>query len=234
MPPHDHSKPEHRCIVLPFQPLPGQNYDGVGLALHFLLGNVVVLHSGLKELWFGWRLKKLFDGAAHLADYCRGARLKMELKGLSQQQNIRFWVYGQYTHQVCKTAIYDSQTVQTPEADPVPFSCADHLVQFRQSFLDRFDQTGLTFPHPQKSAALWEEKISLSGLDAIGRALETFYRASSFHPGGVQDLGPFEKAVAVAPNAFMAHDLMGWACYRQSMSYRAVLTTAEILKDSYP
>jgi hypothetical protein len=61
-----------RLIVMPFQPAPGQKYDGCGLALHFLLGNVIVLHSDLKELWFGWRVKKLFQGEAAFKAYCRG------------------------------------------------------------------------------------------------------------------------------------------------------------------
>ena len=50
------SKP--RLIVLPLQPRKEQAYSGTGLAIHFLLGNIVALHTGLKEFWFGWRVKK--------------------------------------------------------------------------------------------------------------------------------------------------------------------------------
>ena len=41
----DASKP--RLIVLPLQPKEGQAYNGIGLAVHFLLGNVVAPHTGL-------------------------------------------------------------------------------------------------------------------------------------------------------------------------------------------
>ena len=53
-------KDRPQCIVLPFQPDSLQDFNGVGLALHFLLGNVMVLHTGLKECWFGWRVNKIF------------------------------------------------------------------------------------------------------------------------------------------------------------------------------
>ncbi len=219
---YDYATPTHQCIVLPLQPMPNQPYDGVGLALHFLLGNSVVLHSGLKELWFGWRIKKLFDDAAPLTDYCRGARLQVGLKKLSQQQKVRFWVYGQYGHQTSEIGIYDADRSKPEPLNPLPVSCDDHLVQFRRSFMDGFDQTGVVFPQSQKHAALWEEQISLSGLDAVGRALETFYHFSAFESKGELDLKPFEAAVRQAPNAFMSHDLLGWAMYRQKKYQKAV------------
>lgn len=216
MPTRDYAGTEHQCIVLPFQPMPGQSYDGVGLALHFLLGNVMVLHSGLKELWFGWRIKKLFKTASLFADYCRGARLKMGWKAVSQQQKVRFWVYGQYRPQAAEIAIYDSNQAEPEHSNPLPVSCSDHLLQFRRSFMDRFDLTGLGFHQSQKQAALWEERVSLKGLDAIGLALETFYRFSSFSTDSRLDPEPFENAVRQAPQAFMAHNLLGWTHYRQN------------------
>jgi len=47
-------------MVFPLQPEKGRVFSGVGLGVHFLLGNVMALHTGLKELWFGWRVKKIF------------------------------------------------------------------------------------------------------------------------------------------------------------------------------
>ena len=52
--------PTDQCIVLPLRTESHDSFDGTGLALHFLLGNVLVLHTGLKEMWFGWRVKKIF------------------------------------------------------------------------------------------------------------------------------------------------------------------------------
>jgi hypothetical protein len=54
--------PTDQCIVLPFRAGTAQPFNGTGLALHFLVGNVLVLHTGLKEMWFGWRVKKIFPG----------------------------------------------------------------------------------------------------------------------------------------------------------------------------
>ena len=56
------SNPDNRSrlIVLPLQPEKSQGCDGTGLGIHFLLGNVAALHTGLKEFWFGWRLTKIF------------------------------------------------------------------------------------------------------------------------------------------------------------------------------
>ncbi len=222
MPSGSHADPEYRCIVLPFQPQPGQPFDGVGLALHFLLGNVVVLHTGLQELWFGWRVKKLFTDAAHLAAYCRGAPLEIGLGQLGRQQGVRFWVYGRYRRQMCELGIHDGDRNEPEKFTPLPVSCRDHLVQFRRSFMECFDLTGNAFSAARKKAALWEEPITLPGLDAVGRALEAFYRFSAFQSGGRLQTGPFEEAVRLAPDAFMAHSLMGWAYYRRGRYPNAV------------
>ncbi len=58
-----------RFIVLPLQPETPNRYDGVGLALHFLLGNTVVLNTNLKEFWFGWRTNKLYPSKEDLTAY---------------------------------------------------------------------------------------------------------------------------------------------------------------------
>lgn len=218
----ENAGPTHQCIVLPLQPAPRQSYDGVGLALHFLLGNVVVLHSGLKELWFGWRIKKIFEDAASLADHCRGTRLNIGLKELSQQQKVRFWIYGHYGHPTSEIGIYDADKIAPEPLTPLPVSCDDHLVHFRQSFMERFDRTGVVFSRSQKHAALWKEHISIPGLDAVGRALEAFYHFSAFDSKIELDLEPFETAVRQAPKAFMSHDLLGWALYRLGRHAEAV------------
>ena len=52
--------PTDQCIVLPFRAENRHPFNGTGLSLHFLVGNVLALHTGLKEMWFGWRVKKIF------------------------------------------------------------------------------------------------------------------------------------------------------------------------------
>jgi len=58
--------------VLPLQLQEEQAYNGIGLAIHFLLGNIVALHTGLKEFWFGWRVKKIFLEKERVRVYCHG------------------------------------------------------------------------------------------------------------------------------------------------------------------
>jgi hypothetical protein len=205
-----------KCIVLPFQPIPGKPFDGVGLALHFLLGNVLVLHGGLKELWFGWRVKKLFDDAQALSAYCRGKGKPMVPSEHNTQQNVRFWVYGHYGSGEVRAHIFDAANPQAGLSDDLPISVSDHLVAFRQVFIRLFDRTGLQFSDTQQKAALWKEKISIGGLDAVGRSLELFYRFSAFPQDEPLDPKPFEHAVEQAPDSFMSHDLMGWAHYRRN------------------
>ena len=80
-----------RFIVLPLQPETADQYDGVGLALHFLLGNTVVLNTNLKEFWFGWRTNKLYPTREALNAYLLGQNQPMAFKQLSQEQEVRFW-----------------------------------------------------------------------------------------------------------------------------------------------
>jgi hypothetical protein len=77
------TKDMSRCIVLPLQPESAPDFNGVGLALHFLIGNTIVLHTGLKEFWFGWRVKKIFPEKKDLAGYFRGKDGRLDLKRLS-------------------------------------------------------------------------------------------------------------------------------------------------------
>ncbi len=80
-----------RGIVLPLQPESHLDFNGIGLALHFLLGNTIVLHTGLTEFWFGWQVKKIFPEKKDLAGYCRGEGGRLDLKRLSAEQGIHLW-----------------------------------------------------------------------------------------------------------------------------------------------
>lgn len=202
-----------RCVVLPLQPISCYTYDGVGLALHFLLGNIMALHSKMQELWFGWRVSKLFDDCSHLSAYCRGLCQTVDLNGLSRKERIRYWVHGQYDHQGAAVTLFDAHCRQEWRTTAISFNGSLHLVEFRQSFLWLFHQMGLPFPESQERAALWEEKISFTGLKSVGRALELFYCNTGFNLEDRMDLAPFEKAVLQAPESFIAYDLMGWAYY---------------------
>ena len=208
------SSPKDRCIVLPFPPANPDDFDGSGLALHFLLGNVLVLHSGFKEMWFGWRAKKIFPQPQMLQRYCRHADEQLDLTEVSRAQKIRFWMYGSYTGPAISMQVFDAQSEKNPLSSiELPITTSDGLVRFRHQFIQWLDALGRPMNEAHAQAALWTESIDRKGLDTVGRALEIFY----LYGYGSDDslaVAPFEKAAAVSPDSFMAQDLYGWALYR--------------------
>lgn len=203
-----------RMIVLPLQPETEDPYNGVGLALHFLLGNTVVLNTNLKEFWFGWRTRKLFAKKEDLTAYVRGRNTPLAFKQLSEEQEIRFWLYGKVKGDLAALSIYDSMADSHHDTE-IHFSTKDHLREFRRAFIRQLSGYGIAFPEDMQPKALWPEKISAEGLDATGRSLEAFYYYSAYTDrSGRIETGPFEKAVSLAPEAFMTQNLLGWAHYR--------------------
>lgn len=207
--------PIDQCIVLPFRAANRKPFDGIGLALHFLLGNVLVLHTGLKEMWFGWRVKKIFPQQESLQRYCRDAGDELDLAQVSRSQEVRFWLTGRYTDQVLSLHFFDAES---PHGPPSPTDLAisidDGLVEFRSRFLDWLVTTGHPMPEDQIQPALWPETINREGLDAVGQALEGFYIYSAYGGDAPLDITAFKKAAVKAPKSFMAQDLYGWALYR--------------------
>lgn len=206
--------PTDQCIVLPFVPLPPQPFNGIGLALHFLAGNVLVLHAGLKEMWFGWRVKKIFPHQQAFQRYCRGVAA-LDLRQTSSAQKIRFWIHGGYSEKSLRLRIFDGRQPADNNAPlSLDISTGDGLVRFRSQLLAGLASMHHPMPEDQIQAALWPERIDRAGLDAVGRSLEAFYLFSAYGGKTRLDPTPFKAAVAAAPDSFMAHDLYGWALYR--------------------
>lgn len=207
--------PTDQCIVLPLRPQDRQLFNGTGLALHFLIGNVLVLHTGLKEMWFGWRVKKIFEERSVFQNYCHGSSVELNLVQTSQAQNVRLWLSGNFSTLSVQLRGFDAQD---PHANRVPvdlkIDTADGLVGFRSQLIKWLESMGRPMPEDQIQPALWPETIDHQGLDSVGRALEDFYIYSAYGGEGALNVAPFELAVADAPESFMAHDLFGWALYR--------------------
>ena len=212
--------PIDRCIVLPLRPASPEVFSGIGLALHFLLGNVLVLHTGLEEMWFGWRVAKIFPRRQDLENYCRDAAVRLDLSRTAREQKVRFWIAGTYTDRSAALACFDAESAADGSPIELPLSCDDGLVAFRARFIDGLASAGLAMDAGQARAALWPETIDPAGLDVVGRALERFYIASKFTNDRPLDPGPFKQAIATAPDSFMAHDIYGWALY-QNRNYAA-------------
>jgi tetratricopeptide (TPR) repeat protein len=210
-----------QCIVLPLRPVNPQLFDGTGLALHFLIGNVLVLHTGLKEMWFGWRVKKIFPQQETLQRYCRDAASRLDLIQVSRSQKVRFWLFGTYENHTASLHLFDAKALPRPFSSiDLPISIDDGLIEFRRRFIQWLDALGHPMPKQQISGALWPEAIQRKGLDAVGRALEAFYIYSAYTGDAPLDLTLFRRAADETPESFMAQDLHGWALYR-SRDYKA-------------
>jgi hypothetical protein len=197
------------------------------------LGNTVVLNTNLREFWFGWRTRKLFPVKADFRAYLTGSNRPLAFKRLSEEQKIRFWLYGRIDGSKAVLSIYDSDTDSHADST-IPFSVDDGLVGFRETFIQQLGGYGIAFPQEMQPKALWHEAISLQGLDALGRALEAFYYYSAYTDRKDRiDVRPFERAAALSPQAYMVQDLLGWAHYRnkdyqpaRTAFLRAVLVNA--------
>jgi hypothetical protein len=223
-----------RCVVLPIVSK-DPAAPGIGMAIHFLFGNVIVLHPAFREFWFGWRVADIFPSKNDLAAYCRTGEPSPEPVRTGRKEEIRFWLIGTMSAPGLPLSV---QTVlvdtETEEQCPFPEMVLDvdgALVDLRKRFMRSMKACGHPFPEHQQKKALWPEEASPAGLDAIGRALAVFYRQSAYGGKAPVELPPFERAVSEAPGSFMAHDLLGWALYRNDrhdQARRAFLESVRI------
>ena len=228
------SKSKPRLIVLPLRPQEGQAYSGTGLAIHFLLGNIVALHTDLKEFWFGWRVKKIFLEKERLRAYCHGEGPQLDVSKLGKEQGIRYWLSGrvQQRESAIKVALILTDTKKNHEkqSTTLTLDLSNQLIDFRKEFLAWLKTCGLPFADAQAIKILWPEKINPKGLDLLGRALKTYYFHSSWGEKDPLDLYWFDSAVSAAPDSYLAHDLKGWALYKNKdykaaeESFRSALT----------
>ena len=211
-------KIKDRLIVLPLQPEKGSAYDGIGLGVHFLLGNVVAPHTGLKEFWFGWRVKKIFLKKENLTVYCRGNGPELDIAKLGKEQGVRYWLWGNVQQQGSKirTSLVLTDTKGEGEEwkTDLVLDPADQLIEFRKGFLAWLDTCSLSFPDEQVAKALWPEKTTLKSLDLLGRDLKTYYLHSSWGDTTPLDSELFDSSVSAALSSYLAHDLKGWVLYK--------------------
>jgi hypothetical protein len=210
---HQEIKPQ--AIVFPIRTKNRESQRNVGMGLHFLLGNVMILNSGLKEMWFGWRVKKIFPEYEDLMSYCRNESPTFNITRLGHEQKIRYWLAGVVTDNGVEMELTDVSEQTKIWRKEIPYTCEDHLIGFRKTVMDWMATCGLPFQKSEYQAALWPEKISTKGLHIFQRALENVYTFSSYDAKGQFEIQPFEAVVDECPASFMALDLLGWARYRR-------------------
>jgi len=224
-------KSKNKLIVLPLQPEKSQEYDGTGLGIHFLLGNVVAVHTGLKEFWFGWRLTKIFKGKNHLQAYCKGNEQLPDIATLGREQKIRYWLDGTYKKKeniiFVTLNLFDVQYPEKNNTIQILLDTGDHLIKFRKLFLTWLETCGLPMSKEQAAKVVWPEKITIDGLDFLGRALDTTYQ-DYFSPrlakNYMEGLEWFDKALALCPESYLIHDLKGWALYKNKAYDEALIS----------
>ncbi len=204
-----------KLIVMPLQPARDQDLDGIGLGIHFFLGNLICLHQGLMECWFGWRVKKIFPEAGTLTDYCHGSYPFPDIHGLGQREKVRFWLEGNYgvDHDRISISLVlhdSSQRISLPGKFVLTFG--DGLKGFREAFFFWLEDCGLGFEGRQ--TAQWPESITIPGLDALGRALEALYLCSVDKREEPIDMVWFDRARNRCPDSYLAHNLAGWGLYK--------------------
>jgi len=208
-----------KLIVMPFQPIVGQSFDGIGLGLHFFMGNLFGVHGGLTECWFGWRVKKIFPDSVLFKDYCRGNMPFSDIHGLGRREKVRFWLEGQYQQKGEEISLFlvlhDTQKGISESRKGFLLTFDDGLLGFRNRFFDWLAACGLAFENIEK--AKWPEYITGRGLDSLGRALEALYLnyiQGSGSERNLIDLSWFDRAVDTANDSYLVQDLMGWGLYK--------------------
>jgi tetratricopeptide (TPR) repeat protein len=218
-----------RLIILPLQPEKTIESDGTGLGVHFLLGNVIAVHTGLKEFWFGWRMTKLFRGKNHLHAYCRGNEQLPNIARLGEDQQTRYWIEGTYKRKqgmiFLALNLFDILNPDQKNMIQIPLDTRDHLIGFRKLFLAWLEKCGLPISKEQSDKAMWPEKITPEGLDFLGRALEKTYHgyfAPKLDENYTESLMLFDKALAQCPESYLIHDMKGWAFYKNKDYIKAL------------
>ncbi|MFQ5485049.1 MAG: tetratricopeptide repeat protein [Desulfobacterales bacterium] len=223
------AKPQ--AIVLPLRTMHHEDQESAGMGLHFLLGNVVILNSGLKEMWFGWRIKKIFPEYKQFISYCRCENPVLDITRLGHEQNIRYWIGGVVTDNRVKMELTDVSGKSTWIKE-ILFTCEDHLIGFRKKMMDWMAGCGLPLQNSEYKAALWPEKISTKGLRVFQAAMEDMYRLSSYNEKDRFEILSFETVVNESPASYMALDLLGWARYRRKEYGRAREAFLKALKEN--
>ncbi len=210
-----------KLIVMPFQPADGQSFDGIGLGIHFFLGNLFGVHKGLLECWFGWRVKKIFPETGLLKTYCRSNKLFSDIQDLGRREKVRFWLEGQYQRSgetlSLSLVLHDiregSKEGISKFKTCLSMALNDGLLAGRAKFFEWLETCGHPFVGIEKAG--WPENISGSGLDFLGRGLETLY-INYINGSGTEliDLSLFERAVDTSKDSYLAQDILGWGLYK--------------------
>ena len=123
--------------------------------------------------------------------------------------------------------LFDTQYPDRKNRLQIPLDTTDHVMEFCKLFLAWLEKCNLPLSKEQSAKVAWPEKSTPGGLDFLGRALETTYQdyfAPKSEKNHMEGLKWFDKALAMCPESYLVHDLMGWAHYKDK-AYDQALTS---------
>lgn len=233
----DNTPAKPKCIVMPLRPETDQAVTGVGMGLHFMLGNIIALHSGFEEFWFGWRYKKIFAEEGALTDYAHHPDAPFDAAAMGKAQKVRYCIEGRYQNTgdeiSTRLVLTDAETGQRLGDDTLVADPMDHYIGYRVAVMNWMAVCGLPFPDVQSARVLWSEKMPIPALDLLGQGLDAYYRHTGYGGVGPVDLSLLDRAVALAPNAYLPNDLRGWVLYKNN-AYPAAETAFRKAVDINP
>lgn len=216
----DQKQDKPRFIVMPFQPATNQEYNGIGLAFHFLLGNIMAVQTLLKEFWFGWRVTKIFKDQIALTAFCQGEKSLDDIAQLAREQEIQYWLNGSFFQDndriILNLTISNFDGEMEENTHEFSVDMPDNLISFRMEFIDWLGALSLPFEQNQVKKIMWPEHITQAGLNFLGRSMEATYInfVDTSKSNDPIDLTFFEKAVSASPASYLAWDMKGWGLYK--------------------
>lgn len=207
---------QNRLIILPLVQEKGVTFN-CGLWIQFLTGNLAIMHPGLDEFWFGWRVKDVFPTSSDFDLYCQKGDMKAELAEIATKIKVRYWLSGRVRNQgeriFAKFKHHDFAWSAVKYSPWFEMDLDNQLKGFSNSFLSWLGELIPGLSKEQIAKAIWPEHCSLAGIRKLENALHHYYIASAY---AKEELNPglFEGAVQSGLESYLATDLLGWAFYR--------------------
>jgi CHAT domain-containing protein/tetratricopeptide (TPR) repeat protein len=216
--------PSSCVLVLPLQAGRAAPTEAVavGWAVHNMLENMLVLHSGVEECWSTWFLRQVFPQQQELQAWIQGQRDVPT--AVIEALGVRYLVIGQVQQQ--RQTFQVSLTLRDRTSDRTWAAVLDvdlpGLVALRQGFLTLLADAGIPAPAAQQPKMLWVEELPLAAFLLLGHGLETYVSALHYDQEPVvYNPTPFAEGVQLAPRSYLLLNNLAWVLLKQNKDAEA-------------
>jgi tetratricopeptide (TPR) repeat protein len=200
-----------RAIVLPLQPGPETVYDGLGPAIQNVFENVLALHPDMEETYLLRHLGRTFPDGAAFQDYLARRRPLFAPVAGAWREGARFVVGGLVHKDQTVEVILTESGKEAIAREFLPIDAETGLVELKRGFADFITRaTGLPFPPAQREKASTPDKTNIEGLRAFGKAYAMYMLSSLLGSRALMDWELPRRALALAPESYLALNLHGW------------------------